>query len=809
MLGFFRKYQKIFFFFVTGIIFVTFIFFGTFQTTPRDIRSDKTVFKAVDGSNISRGEVQAMTVFLSTDASDQESWGVIWGPNFLNDGVIAKDMLQSGLAQMLAKTYMGNLKEGLEVRQKKEKGYVPYEHPQANFLSSRSVWAYFAPSLNDTYDELLQSSSRSDTEKFDLRVRLFLEEKKFPSGLLRHVLRLQEQQYGWVNPDPYLGSQDLSLFGYKTVEDWFGRRFMELVSQFIINASAIAEQRGYEVSKEEALADLIGNGAISFEKNRDRAGIGVTNNSDYFNEQLRRLGIDKAGAVAVWRKVMLFRRLFNDIGNAVFVDAFSYEKFQGYAKEKVLVDLYQLPSPLRISEYRDLQKLETYLDIVSSKKRTGKMALGLPGDFLRPDEVERDYPELIARRFLLRVAHVNKSSLEIRVGLKETWNWQMQDENWGLLGKYFPELTVSKAKLREERFAVLENLDANTRIKVDAFARETIVNTHPEWLNESLELAKDRNIEVNISSRGGLLPFEGLQERKSFIELLDVASRVEGEKNIPQALEAAEELLHFTANNKDYYRIVVLDRDSAKRVLTFAEAKENFVLDGILDVRLEEHYKKMQRRSLPKVFLTEKSAARPFNEVKGLVADDMFGETLQAIYNDYLSVVTDEAQTSQASGNFCAPKRLFYFVRLLRDLMEDDPKNEDKFLQAAAVKVEEGRLPPLPSLSNQWKLERVEQEVARKSQEGVASEMAFSLEKDVWSRVFAPAHGDIHYFQVRDRIFDEGSVLDKVDVGQKVLSNEARRFLMEDVLETITSLGAISLDVPAVRDSDDLEAEVE
>ena len=86
--------------------------------------------------------------------------------------------------------------------------------------------------------------------------------------------------------------------------------------------------------------------------------------------------------------------------------------------------------------------------------------------------------------------------------------------------------------------------------------------------------------------------------------------------------------------------------------------------------------------------------------------------------------------------------------------------------------------------------------------------LAFSMEKDLWSRVFAPAHGDLHFFQVRDRVFDEGSVLEKVDAGQKILSNDARRFLMEDVLEVIKSKGAISLEVPGERDSEDLEAEV-
>lgn len=95
------------------------------------------------------------------------------------------------------------------------------------------------------------------------RVKLFLAEKKFPSPMLKQVLRYQEKQYNWLSPDQDLDRLDLSLFGYHTIEDWFTPHFTRLVSEFIINASILAEAQGYEVSKAEAMADLIRNTQLS------------------------------------------------------------------------------------------------------------------------------------------------------------------------------------------------------------------------------------------------------------------------------------------------------------------------------------------------------------------------------------------------------------------------------------------------------------------------------------------------------------------------------------------------------------------
>lgn len=785
MLSFFRKNQRFFFFFVTGAIVVTFVFFGTFQTTPQKIVGDQKAFTALDGSEVSRADLQLMTSFLSTDIQDQSSWGIVWGPNFLNDGALVKDLLQSGLAEMLAADYMDQLKPDLDLRKKKEKSFRPYVHPEAKFLSAQTVWAYFAPNLRESFEAMSNESGLSDEDAFHLRANLFLEEKKFPAPFLKHVLRLQEQQYNWIAPDPGLLSYDMTLFGYKTAEDWFGRRFLELASQFVINASILAEQKGYCVSKEEVLADFIRNSKLSFERNKNHPDIGVDDSWDYYKEQLRRMNIDQATAVSIWRKVMLFRRLFDDVGNAVFMDVFSYRKFYRYAKEKILIDLYRLPDALRFSDYRDWQKFEAYLDIVSPKRGRN---LVLPGNFLPLEEVEKSSPELVARRYLIKFFEADKRDLQVKVGVKEMWDWELSEENWATLTARYPEMQSDDCDTREKRFAVLENLDANIREKIDREAKEAIVDKHQEWMEEAFAFAEEKTLVASISEKGGNLPFSGISDRRAFISLLD-AEPFHKEEN------AEEKYIHYSGDGFVHYRIMVLDRDDAKHVRAFSEACDENVLDEILDSRLRKYYEKMQRRGLSGAFLTDRGLAKPFDEVKNLVADSYFDDRIQIVYDDYLSYnQKGDLDDAQRSGVFCAFRRFDYFVRSVREALKEDPEQEANVVQRSSEETFQGKLSPIPNLQDQWRLKKEEVPVRRKSRDLLDSELVFSMNLQDWSNVFSPVNGDTHFFQVKQRISEEGDLDEKVDFGQKILSNDARRFLMKNVLKIVKDKKAISFE---------------
>jgi len=787
MLDFFRKYQRYFFLGITIVIIISFSFFGTYNTLSENPMREQTAFTAVDGSRISRADLDEMVVFISTDNDDKTLYGGVWGPNFLNDGVLKKDLLQTGLAKLLAMQYTSDLQGDLQTRLEKEKRYTPYSHPQAKFINAEMSWTYFAPELKSSFEALRAASEATDSQAFENRVKLYLAEKKFPSPLLRQVLRYQEKQYNWLPSDINLDRIDLSLFGYHTVDDWFGPRFIRLSAEFIINSAKIAESKGYKVSKEEALSDLYRNAEKSFQENLHNPHLAVTNSSEYITEQLRRMGMDQTKAVKVWRQVLLFRRMFQDEGNAVLVDAFPYQKYNGYAKETVETDLYQLPEKMRLNSYRALQKMEAYLNAVSQRPQDEKNILMPPQKFLSAAQVAKNYPELVQKKYLLDIAHVDKKTLEPKAGVKETWNWEVEDNNWNELKKQFPDLGVKKGDTREDRFAALDSLDELTRSKVDAYARAAIVNAHPEWLETALQDAPSQRSTVGLSRKGGTSPFAGLENRQELIKLLDAA---------PLGEQVAE-LSHFSADQKNYYRIAVIDRDPKEQILTFEEADETGLMGPILKNQLEAYYVKA-RENDPKEFQKEDKTWKPLAEVQDSVADLYFAKTLKAIRTDYLAAIAPEKpQQSEFTGDYSASLRFFTYMREIEKNLQKDPQEAEKWLSTPSAEVEANKLPPQEPLEMQWKLLKTAYKADRTTEtDNFDKAAAFSMAINAWSKVYAPANGDLYFFRLNERKAeaDATAVLEKVGQARKLLSDAAQQALMESTLSEIKEKSAISLE---------------
>ena len=333
MLDFFRRYQRYFFLVITVVIIISFSFFGTYSTLGSNTWREQLAFKAVDGREVTRSDVDEMALFLATDNDDKQQYGGAWGPNFLNDGVIRKDFLETGLAQELVTAYRQEMQEDLQKRLQKEKKYSLYVHPQAPFLSTENVWNYFSPEMIVHFGSLRAAQEATDLEAINSRIALFLNQKKLSPSMIKQILRYQERQYTWLKPDPDLNQRDFSLFGYHNLEDWFGPHFTRLVSQFIINAAILAEGQGYQVSKAEAMADLIRNTQSSYQQNQNNPSLGVASPEEYFAEQLRLMNMDQTLAVKIWRQVLLFRRYFQDAGFSALVDTLTYQKFNQFAGE--------------------------------------------------------------------------------------------------------------------------------------------------------------------------------------------------------------------------------------------------------------------------------------------------------------------------------------------------------------------------------------------------------------------------------------------------------------------------------------------
>lgn len=766
MLGFFRRYEKYFFIVITFVIVISFTFFGTYGTLTREpSQHDREAFQTVTGRSVSEHQLEVFSRFIATDNLDKVTSGGVWGPNFLNNGVIQEDLLQTGLALLLVADYKDQLREDLVSRHEKEKRYVPYSHPKADYVGVETAWKQLAPEIKFYFDQLQATNDPVEEEALVARIRLYMGEKRLPAPLLYRVIRQQEKQQSWLTPDPRLGQIDLALFNYRTAEDWFGPRFVRLVAEFVINTAEIAKQKGYQISEAEAFADLIRNAELSYQQNSRNPDLGVATVGQYMAKQLKLMGIDQTQAVKVWQQVLLFRRYFLDVGRSAFVDPFMVEQLNSYAAESVEGTLYQLPTPLRLGSYRELQRLETYLDAVANPSSS----LTLPTLFYAASEVEKKNPELVQKQYRLKIASVDKEKLQAKIGVKETWDWEVDDANWKKLTKEFPELGVKGAKTREERFAALESLDRRTRGRVDAFARTMIVDSHPEWLEEALATVPVSEQDVGISRRGGNTPFVGLERRQKLIALLDKAPI--GEQD--PALKA------FTGDNKNYYRIIVVKRDPKQRILTFAEASREGVLDAILDRNLQTFYID-NRLQYADEFQLPNGGWKPYESVKLRVADHYFADKLKAI--------KDKAPKGTGStGDLLAAVRLYPHLAAARSALKGDPKSAEKW-------VANGEEDPL---SGQWKLVQRDYSASRGSQESyLEKEAIFALKEGEFGKIKTLPNGDLTFFQVSAQGIglSADELESQVFAAYDVLSNEAQRELMRNTLVALKEKRAISLD---------------
>lgn len=579
MMHFFRKYQRYFFIFLTGMIVISFSFFGTYNALASSEVPDPNVFTDVSGKHIKQSTLSNMIRFLATDSDDKIAKGGIWGPNFLNDGVIKKDFLESGLALMVAEPFMKDLKADIDTRKERQQSFKPYVHPYNKSLSAQSSWNFFAPSIPLYLDSM--KTNLSDQDFLTTQVALYLEQDRFPPEYLKKIVYYQESEMRNLPNDPYLQSKDFSLFGYHSLEDWFGSNFLQLSAQFIINSAAIAKQQGIKVSDDEALAELLYNNEISYRKLKEAKSpyLLVKNSSDYFKEQLRYLGIDQKTALDIWKQVIAFRKLSNHVSESVFVDSVTYSDYQKWAKETVKAEIFELPEYMKLNDVDDLKQFETYVALVMDK---GQDPLVLSNQFKSLEEIKTLAPELLQKRYDVNVAEVLASDIQMKASLKEVWNWQLESGNWPKLLVKFPELGTNYNLSRDEKLVLLDSLMPANRFAIDNFTRSEIVKNHPEWISDALDSAQFKKVSFSIKEKGSDLKKLGLSKPKALQSLLD-SYPLNDSSDDPQAKLVKESLYNYTEDGSKYFRIEVIGRENEYAPLTFKDALEDGTLKLLSD----------------------------------------------------------------------------------------------------------------------------------------------------------------------------------------------------------------------------------
>lgn len=728
MMKFLRKHQRSLLIVISVMTIASFSFFGTFGTfSANDKVVDKEIAQAIDGTPIMQRDVQSMVRFLS----------------FGNADVVERDLLATGMASILAERYFDAIQDEFQLRLDKIKHYKTYVHPQAPFLNAEEVWKRFIPQMMLHLADLKRDEASPQT--FALYCRLYLDQVAFPPDILKRVLSYHQQQYGWIQEDPMMTEERLSLFGFQSLEEWFGEEFMRRACFFFINTALMAQEKGYTISSEEARADLLQNALCHLQSYGQKQDATYQEANEFLQHQLRVSGIDEAGAVKIWKRVMLFRRMFDDVGQAIFLDPLTYEQFAAYAGERASIDLYQLPEKLRLRDFRSLLKFQFYLDAVAPKNR-GSYAK-LPSQFSSVAELEKRFPELVQSRFHLEVAKATREEIAQRVTLKETWDFEMSDAGWTSLIKEFPILEKNNPSDRESRFHALEEVDSDLRLKIDRYARSQIVAAHPEWIEEALQKAPLEKIHVGIRSRGAVYPFLNVDDSAVLLTHL-------------QQGQVGEALPIFTSDQEVFYRITLLNKPEKKEIMTYEEALQDDLLGELLDRQLEEAYTAVRKRD-PELFQLKEGGWRPFKEVRDLVG--------MKVFSDFLKGITE--QTVDLS--YYSSHRLSFFMEEAKKSVKD--KGDDSpFVKSTG-----------DPLKDQWLLVKRSATIKRSDPTALSKEELFTANEGQWSSISTPPNGDVAFFRLVSKEASQEVIETQVNEGQRMLSMDAKRFLMHQVLERI------------------------
>ncbi|HEY5234832.1 MAG TPA: hypothetical protein VIJ14_01535, partial [Rhabdochlamydiaceae bacterium] len=425
----------------------------------------------------------------------------------------------------------------------------------------------------------------------------------------------------------------------------------------------------------------------------------------------------------------------------IFVDPLSYQQFAAFAEESATVEVYQLPDVLRLSDFRSLLKLQYYIEAVSPK--TKKLA-DLPRQFLSPEEVEKKVPELVVSRYELEVAKATKEEIGARLTLKETWDFEVSDAGWEKLGAEYPVLARTQGETREERYAALEAVEPNVRLKIDRFARSCLINQHPEWVEESLLKTSSKKQQIALRSRGHVAPFDEIEDTAMLLAYLEKA-------------QIGEPGPFFTQDGQTYYRIVVWNKPQSKEVMTLQEALEGDWLGQLLDEKLQTAYADVRKKD-PGTFKLENGSWKSFSDVRDHVGSLVYADLLNQISDEELSL--DQYPAQRFAG----------WMQNAKKTIKTKGK-ESPFLKTTGH-----------PLIDQWTLIQQTKDIKRSDSTTFPKTEMFKAREGKWSKVSTPQNGDVAFYKLIKKGVTEAAVREKVIEGQKLLGMDAKRVLMHQIL---------------------------
>jgi hypothetical protein len=730
MMQFLRKHQTKLFIVIAIMTAASYAFFGNTSNVSVTETQNKKLGKTFNGHVIYEKDLKALTHFLSMGAGD----------------IFKSDLIDTGVFALLAEHYFEEIQGDFQERLQKAQTATFYSHPEASFLSAMQVWNRFYPQLPQNLRAVQMGSV--DPKTFLAYAKLYLDQQVFPPELLRTFLLYEQQNYAWIKPDYQLSdTRKLALFGYQTLEEWFGSRFSDILGKFILNTAALAEKRGYKVTHREVHDDFMKRCGEAAKKSiqRDVTGQDVNN---FMRLQLQIMGLDESHAVRLWRNVMLVHRFFQDIGQGVLIDSIPYEQFTTFADAKACVEVYQLPEPLRLKDFRSMLKVQYYLEAISPK---GKQSIAdLPRQLYSVDEIEKKHPQLITSRYELEVAKATQEDILSKLSLKYMWDFETSDRGWALITKEFPVLNKQEAVTVEGREKILDSCDPELRKKVDLLARQSLIKNHPDWIETALQAKPYERVVVAIRSKGAVAPFSDVEDTA----LLRTAL---------QKAEVGEVFQFISPSEQTYYLIKVLQKPAQKQVMTLQEALENDWLGTLLDEKLEAMLVEARKKESA-LYKAADGSWKPFSQVR----DDVGAY----VYSDLLKMISE---TPLMQDEYAAKRFQAMMSKAKASIQKE--REASKFLA-----------PTGETLVDQWTLSKRYHEIKRSDTTELSKSEMFAKEVGSWSSVVTPLGGNIAFFHLLERSSADLTIQDQVSIGQKLIGQDVMRQRVQTLLDEIGAL---------------------
>ncbi len=727
MLKFFRKYQKIFFAFIAFIVVITFSFFGTQGITTRISKpKDKDISIAYNGSVIKLSDIENMSYFLSTDSNDISLVHSHVRANLFNDGVIKNDIIRSGIAKIFIEKYFDQIKDSFKTKFEIIQRYKPFVHFNDPSISLANTLQMIDPKVLTLLKDL-QDKKELNLDFFNTYIDLYNEQTKIQSELLRKILIYQERQ-NKIEADPRLYQDSITLFGFESTIDWFGKDFIDLISQFIINTALFAKEKGYEVTQQEALVDLTSNLKKAL-NNQMKESI-----TEYFKKMLSSLNMDEKKAINIWKNVLLFRKYFKDVSNNTLIDSLAYKEFANYSRAKANIKLYKLPASIQFKNFEDLIRFEMYLIATTNKSNP----LDVPNNFKSIEEIEKKYPQLVEKKYLVNVKQTNLDNVALKVKVKDMVLWQLEDKNWGKLKNKFSFIAI--AKTNKDKLDVIEKLDLSQKLVIDAFSRKEIVKENPQMIDETLRLENEKEYDFYFS-KDTSIPIQ-IKDTDKLLQLLDSQDKIE----------------KYTEDNNNYFSFVVVQRPTQKSLVTFEKALKNNIIDKILDTYLQSQYLKIKETDSQR-FREEKDFDRV--ELAQIVFEDVFNKL------KLLNLSKDKSLDNLAQN------RLYLFV-----------ENAMKNIYSNANYLE--------TLNPQFRILCENKEISRSKNQTWLEKTAFSMEEKKYSCINTTNMGDLEFFYLES--FKQADISpEKIEIAKNAFSIETSTLLARKLIKTFIDKKCIVL----------------